>query len=537
MKRYALIIIACLTTPTFAAETLVKSNISSVGLFKNGLAVVKRTVPIDGNGTYRIEDVPTPVHGTFWIESNAVVETRVTSREVDVPIRPANAADFQSELVGRNVLIHFRDGRIPPVRGMVHRIAKTSGDDAWNRSYGPSRSGTNSNDRQFMVLKTKTGHTYVSSSMIAYVQTVGKATTVKKRMPVLLLTVTKAPKQAQVQISYLAKGMAWAPSYRIDISNKKELTLEQKAVIKNELGPINNTEINLISGFPGIRFGNVTSPLSHRTTLAAFFQQLNRHTSAGQSGVLGNVMSQQAVAFNSVAPSSSRTDISAKPSGEGVDLHFQSIGRRTLKEGDSLSLNLSKKSAKYERIVDWMIPDTRNTYGTYVQSYYRQQSPGKFQNSVWDAIRFKNPLSYPMTTGAAMITSNGQFNGQNISYFVNSGENTTVRITKSLSIRTHHVENEERGQRDVIYIGGRRFREVKVSGRLRVSNHRNERVSMVIRRRFSGDLIEATDRPKTELLEEGAYSINKRNQLVWDLKLGPGQEKKLTYRYTVLVAH
>ena len=41
------------------------SRITSVGLFKNGLAVVKRTVKLPGPGTYRIDDVPQPVHGTF----------------------------------------------------------------------------------------------------------------------------------------------------------------------------------------------------------------------------------------------------------------------------------------------------------------------------------------------------------------------------------------------------------------------------------------------------------------------------------------
>jgi len=68
-----------------------------------------------------------------------------------------------------------------------------------------------------------------------------------------------------------------------------------------------------------------------------------------------------------------------------------------------------------------------------------------------------------------------------------------------------------------------------------VSNHRNEAINLVIRRRFSGELLRADGEPKSTLREEVVYSVNKRNELLWTLPLKPGEERKLTYRYTVLV--
>ena len=65
--------------------------------------------------------------------------------------------------------------------------------------------------------------------------------------------------------------------------------------------------------------------------------------------------------------------------------------------------------------------------------------------------------------------------------------------------------------------------------------HRNEAINLVIRRRFSGELLRADGEPKSTLREEGVYSVNKRNELLWTLTLKPGEERKLTYRYTVLV--
>src|SRR5436190_2188767 len=81
-------IVALLTAvvPASAQETIAKSKIVSVGLFKNGLAIVKREVQIPKEGTYRLDASPEPVHGTFWIESNATVEAAVKLRDVETPL-------------------------------------------------------------------------------------------------------------------------------------------------------------------------------------------------------------------------------------------------------------------------------------------------------------------------------------------------------------------------------------------------------------------------------------------------------------------
>ena len=80
------VFIGLLSHTVASVEIPAESRVTSIDLFKNGLAVVRRTVKVNGPGTYRIENVPEPVHGTYWIESTAVVETRVTSRIVEEPV-------------------------------------------------------------------------------------------------------------------------------------------------------------------------------------------------------------------------------------------------------------------------------------------------------------------------------------------------------------------------------------------------------------------------------------------------------------------
>lgn len=541
--RHMLVVVALVLMPTLNAlgqEKPADSRIASVAMFKNGLAVVKRTIEVPGAGTYIVSDVPEPIHGTLWIDSDTEVEARISPREMEVTLRARDRVNFQEELAGMDVVIHFHDGRIPPASGKVLRLEPTSGKKAWDRTYQqpynyrhywPSQQ--HPPQGRFLILETEKGRVYVASSMIAYAQVQAMEDTVFERRPVLLLNLAgKKKSPATIGVSYLAKGIAWIPSYRIDISNPNKLTIEQKAVIKNELENIENAEMYLISGFPSVQFAHVTSPISLRTSWANFFQQLNQRITPGRG--LAVATQQRAVVSNLPAPDRG-LDMSAIPMGEGPDIHYESIGQRSLAEEESLSLSVATGNAPYERLVEWIVPDTRRADGRHVSEHERRQDPEKYRDAAWDAVRFKNPLPFPMTTGASMVVGDGRFYGQRMSFWVNKGEEATIHITKALSIRTRSVEHEEPGKREIVYIAGDDYQKTVVKGELFLSNHRDETVKVVIRRRFSGELFGADGNPQCVLREEGVWSVNKRNELTWTLTLDAGDEKNVAYRYSVLV--
>ena len=128
--------ILTLTCPARAVDPsedfpIVHSRITSVGLFKNGLAVVRRTATLPAAGTFEIENIPQPVHGTLWLESNALIETRVTTRLCEMPLGASSALELQDDLAGRVVTIRFRDGGIPAVIGRVLDTAAGRGIPSW----------------------------------------------------------------------------------------------------------------------------------------------------------------------------------------------------------------------------------------------------------------------------------------------------------------------------------------------------------------------------------------------------------------------
>jgi hypothetical protein len=188
-----------------------------------------------------------------------------------------------------------------------------------------------------------------------------------------------------------------------------------------------------------------------------------------------------------------------KEQGEASnDIHYESIGKHTLKSGDSLAVDIASATSPYERVVEWVVPDGRDEHGRYARN--NEMLPDEM---AWDAVRFSNPFKFPMTTAAAVITENGKFRGQNKTEWVNPGQRACLRITRALSVQTESSEIEEEGQREIVSDRGQRLpahhRQRTVGGQ----ELPGQRITMTIRREFSGKLIEAEASPKASCAPKG----------------------------------
>ncbi|HPR64434.1 MAG TPA: hypothetical protein PK014_09460 [Thermoanaerobaculia bacterium] len=514
----------------------VKGTIVSAGLFKNGIALITMEAKLPGNGSFYLSPIPEPLHATLWVEGDTGVTLRTTTMEKEVQV-----TDGSASMTGRKVTVFFRESGLSPISGRVVSSGTSPVQPSWSRDYSANSylysshypSPQSSVPSLPFILETDRGQVRIDPSVVAYTEISDPVRTVRRSIPVLEISASDEKKSPlPVRLHYLTRGLSWAPAYRVDVTDPKTLTIEQTAVIRNELSDLDNTELLLISGFPNISFGHVISPLVPSNSLSDFFNQLNRRITPGHA-VTSNVMTQQ-IALPDTS-SSGAFDPSAGLSGDGPDIHYQPAGKRSLRTGEALFLTTAIGRASYERIVEWTIPDTRRADGRTIEEYQRRDDPDAYQDSAWDALIFNNPLPFPMTTAPAAIIAGDRFLGQQVSTWVNPGDETTFHITKALSIKTRTTETEEEGTREVIYIGGDDFRRTSVKGTLILENRRNRDARVVIRRRFSGDLLEAEENPSITLREEGVWSVNKRNELTWDLVVPAGKSITLGYRYSVLV--
>ena len=548
MKIPTLTVLLASAFISFAEETAVRPQIDSVGLFKNGLCVVKCSFTVEQAGDFVWDEPPRAVHGSFLVESEGAVTVRSTVRKVD------NASEaglptghLQADLAGAEVKITLAPdetrvaatvtGKVwtmpepkpePRVWGSQDGAGDPDGRAAYNARGAATPVPTTGG---FLVLEGDRGaREFIALGRIGRVEIL-KPGAARKRLqdkPAMIFTVTKP---GRVNLSYLTRGASWAPAYFVDLTDAKSLRIRQTAVLKNELMPLAGAELALISGFPNVEFGHVDSPLWQGGSLAAFFQQINR-----KPGGRGNAMSQQIISNNYSAGADLGAPLPAgdEPGATSQDLHFESLGKRTLELGDALSLDVASGDTAYERVVEWAIADKRDAYGNYLHA--SRGEPAE-TSGAWDSVIFQNPLKFPMTTASATIREGGQFRGQSQSNWTNPGQRSCLHVTKALSLQTDHTEIEESGKREnEIWIGGRRYYRTTVRAEATARNFRSSPVTLLMKAQFSGALIEAEEKPGDTLRREGVFSVNPRHELEWKLTLKPGAEKKVVYRYTVLVS-
>ena len=121
------------------------------------------------------------------------------------------------------------------------------------------------------------------------------STTLTREVPKIeMLAHLTSPHQGDwLSASYLAQGITWAPSYFIDISEAKKAQLSAKALIVNEAEDLENTHVDLITGFPNLQFADVASPVARRQSLAEFLNSLAR----GPGRAAASVMTQNIAAY------------------------------------------------------------------------------------------------------------------------------------------------------------------------------------------------------------------------------------------------
>jgi hypothetical protein len=558
---------------SMAAETRIQPQIESVGLFKNGVAVVRAAFTVPGPGSYCWENIPQTIHGTFEVSGASVRATtksglrpqilvsgapvltvRATRRLVEEE-RPTGQPGMRDELAGKDVTVTLNgepgqatatlQGRVmetPAILSTPDFSTRYPESNPYGRYYGWPGFGTGERAASpgdignFMILETAAGREYVSRQHVRSISVAGPFDPVKRRVekPVMVFVTSGG---GRIQLTYLARGMAWLPSYTVDISDPAKLAIRQSAVVRNELMDIKDTALDLISGYPNIKFSHVDSPLNPETSLAAFFQQLNSNGNSAPS-----TMSQM-VSFNSMAPAAANTvPLNPESGPDGADIHYQSVGKRDLLRGDSLSLAIAAGSTPYTRIVEWVVPDSRDPNGRRNNNNRENPDLPNPEDQPWDALQFTNPFKFPMTTAPASIVESGKFRGQSLSQWVNPGQTATLRVTQALSIRAQASEIEEPNSRTnpkpeniITFLGNRHLR-LTIHGTLRMHNFRSSEVPMVIRCRFSGELINADAEPTTTLLNEG-NGINPRSELGWKIPLKPGEEKNLKYSYHVWIPY
>ncbi len=152
---------------------------------------------------------------------------------------------------------------------------------------------------------------------------------------------------------------------------------------------------------------------------------------------------------------------------------------------------------------------------------------------LWDAVRFRNPFPFPMTTGPTLVVEDGRFIGKRTTQWVNPGNESLAYVTKTLSVpgRTEEVEVAER---EAVTRGRQNFFRSTLDGTLTILNLRKEAVNMVIRKELAGDIVRVDGNPGQVVGAAGPGQLNPSTELTWRITVAADETKSISYRYTFL---
>jgi len=534
-----------------ASETPAEVKLQQVALFKNGLGffVSEAAVP-KKKKEFHVVPFAAASHGTFWVAYPEKVKLKsmvVRETEVDELIEAISIAELLKANVGKKVKLYFPDPDEPMVEGKILYFAQDR-ENPKPEPYAPggiggviiNPRGTDWRSR-LVLINTANGQVGISPDIVRRVDfpnsEATKAFARKKRSMQLDIQLGARADGEKLVVSYLGKGVTWAPSYVVDISKDEKAQISAKAAVINEVCDMDGVTVQLVTGFPHLQFSDVVSPLALKENLAQYLQSLIRGESerSRDAFVMSNVASQSAA----WGMREGRADVMPSyGAGEGgkvsEDLFFYQLEKVQLAKGQVGYFPLFTETVPYKHIYQWNIPDYVNEEDRYWRRR-RGEQEREAEEEVWHSVRLENVSKVPWTTAPAQILKEELILGQDtLKYTPVQGE-TTVRITRAVSVKAEQVEFEKERKRDALRMYGDNFDLITVQGKLSVTNFLPKAITLEITKTLSGEVKSSEPEAKIEKLARGLRRVNTTAKLTWTIELKTDEHKEISYIYDVYV--
>ena len=532
-------------------------KIKRVALFKNGLGYFSSSSSLPTGATdIRIGQLPVPSYGTFWVgyPDDLKVRGLYTGLEDETSTVPArNIVELLQNNPGRKVTVTTNIPEMSPIKGTIIEVIKSERSNetlspysmsiqrpAYDQRYQPFQPAS------MIIIKTGTGNVALNTGQIVRAdfedEDIVTSVSSVSQQPSIRLELDKAAKGQTIGISYLAHGITWSPSYLIDITDSKLAKLSAKAVVINEAADLKDVHLDLVTGFPNIRFSDINSPVAKREDLAAFLRALSggRNEAYGRGSSITSQLTMNAAVggfFDESSPMSVPMP-SYSTAQEGTvaeDLFLYPVDDFNLKCGETACLPLFTAEVPYKHIYVWEIPDMLDEYDRYNRSTSGNDQPEA--EEVWHCCRLTNNMKMPWTTAAVEFVNDGQFAGQDICYYTAPGAETTIRLNRAMNVLAEQTELELDRQRNARHYRSCNHDLVKVKGEMRLRNRMDKAVTVEITKNLTGEVQETIPEAKDTRTAKGLKTVNSRHELVWEIELQPGQEQNISYTYEVYICN
>ncbi len=527
-----------------------KPTVKRVAVFKNGYVFTYRegaAAPVDG-WVYTSE-VPIGVLGTVWGYSTSP-QARVTQLlafEADKKdaSRVANLEEllFINEGARIRVRSQYSEKMIEGTYVVLnsHRTFTVGAGLESLRETGAEKMQNGESD---IAVTTENGVAVIRTSNIAQLEFVSqprwdKLTTGKENRLALKTENVPAGQTVGLGIAALERGIRWIPAYRIEPKGEPvtEARLELEAMVINELADIDDAEIYFVVGVPHFLYQDLISPLSLSQTFAGVSSYFNVSSNQYSNSIMTQSRAGELRSSGGRRNEDSSVGVPEEeslPAMSADELFLYRSNQIALKKGERASLRLFSLTVPCREIFEWTIPEVVSS------DEYSSRSLTNLSGGFWRSLRLKNQTEMPWTTAPALTFRDWKPLGQDILAFTPIGTEALVRVTPATEVVGTHKLEEKSRVRQLMKSGkpdendNIEYDLITVEGTIKLRNVKKQPVDVMITRRLSGMVAEASERGAISREGSDLQSVNPQSLVKWEFSLPPG-EKQLRYLYKVYV--
>jgi hypothetical protein len=324
-------------------------------------------------------------------------------------------------------------------------------------------------------------------------------------------------------MAYLRKGITWIPDYTLKVLDDDTAELTLRGTIVNEAEDLIHTDVNLVVGVPHFAHSDFMAP----TAVGQIIRAIS--TTVAPQAVSSQIMNRAAlVSNNSMAPQFNTPESATQPgSAEGGNLaaalgNLPQFGGGaasdytvytkkdlTLRCGEKAIVTLFTKKIKYSHIYSWSPPE-----------------------KIAHALFMNNQTDTAWTTGPCLAISSGQALSEDLLQYTPKGGKGELPVASAINIAQEKSEREiDRKLNAHTPAHDFNLDLVTLEGKLRLRNYEKRSVDIVITNPISGKPIAAENGGDISVDSSKLQLLDRAGTITWTMKLEPGEEKTLTYKY------
>ncbi|MCA9061920.1 MAG: hypothetical protein KDA96_02645 [Planctomycetaceae bacterium] len=459
--------------------------IREISVFKDGHAFVMHQGPVtpDRSGTAALENVPTPILGTFWIRSDEadrpLLSASAGQRDIATSQPAKRVRDFLYANSGAEVLVE--EGELKYTAHILEADPAS----------------------EVVLFRTEQGVRAVPTEKVTQVTFTAdprRSYDTKKSVPQIELAFDalqgKAPTAVQIQMTYLQRGIRWIPAYRMNVTDRGVVEVTLQATVINDLADLKDVKARFLVGVPSITFKDSIDPIALKdavTGLSGYFQS---PTDSGRplTTNFSNSIMIQSQGFSlpepQALPNTGRSpNVPEDQSSE--DLYVFTVPSLTLPKGHRGNLILGQWELPFEDIYKL---DVRGTPPVEFARLSGLGNDSQLKN-VFDApkvehvLRITNSSKVPLTTAPVLFLNEQTVLAQGMMTYTAPGNRSDVTLTMAVGISSSldESETERRDERRQ----NQNFFHVTLSGSIRVSNAQKTPVRIEVIRNTLGTITNA----------------------------------------------